>query len=161
MGKGDSGLLLIVRHGRAEEDHPSGDFARGLDEKGREKFRAHARDLSERVRLRGIATSPLVRAVQTAEILADACGVAEVRVRSELEPGPRADEQIAGLARELGEGWALVGHEPSLSGAAELLLGGGRRVELKKGAAIALRPGGKKFAFAWLAAPGEPVQEDG
>jgi phosphohistidine phosphatase len=148
-------LLLFVRHGKAQDSHPSGDFARGLDEKGRRKFRDHARELSRMVKLAGVATSPLVRAVQTAEILAEACGVEEVSVRAELEPGP--EERVADLARELGAGWALVGHNPSLSDGAALLVG--HAVDLKKGAALALRVSGKRFEQVWLANPGESPTE--
>src|SRR6185503_2481839 len=117
----------------------------------------HARRLAEMVELSGIVTSPLVRAVQTAELLATACGLDDVVVRAELAPQWYARGKIAKLAREMGAGYALVGHNPSLHEAAGDLLG----LEefpgtLKKGSAVALRPNGKGFAFEWLSTVDRP-----
>jgi phosphohistidine phosphatase len=153
--------ILLVRHARAEESHPLGDAARGLDSKGRLAFRKHARKLAEDTRLVGIATSPLVRAVQTAEILADAFGLPEVMIDRALVPGARSEgaeaTRILQLARELGEGWALVGHNPGFSAAAAKALGRPAPIRVRKGAAVALIPDGDNWKFAWLAAPGRPV----
>lgn len=146
--------LLLIRHAQAEAKNPQGDWARGLTARGRRAFKRHARQLAQLIALRGIATSPYVRAVQTAEILADVCGVSDVRVRSELVPRKRGTARILRLARELGSGWALVGHNPSLAEAAARALGlNDLPFSLTKGGALALRRRGMGFSFHWLASP--------
>lgn len=147
--------LLLVRHAEAEGKNPLGDWARCLTRDGRLAFRRSARQLASLVKLRGIATSPYVRAVQTAELLAEACGLSEVRVRPELIPQKKAAARIERLAEELATGWALVGHNPSLAEAAARVLGlPSLPLNLKKGSALALRRRGTGFGFQWLASPG-------
>jgi phosphohistidine phosphatase len=156
-------MILLVRHAKAEAEHRLGDWARGLTAEGRTSFRRHARSLTSRLRLQGIATSPYVRAVQTAEILAEACDVAEVSVRFELVPAKGVGQQIAKLAAELGTGWALVGHNPSLEEAARLMLKlRALSFSLKKGSLLALRRlnADNKFTFEWLATPGKGIRHD-
>src|SRR5215470_3306541 len=149
--------ILLVRHAKAEFEHRLGDGARALTRKGRAKFRAHSRDLARRTNVRRIGTSPLVRAVQTAEILAGALGVTDVTVMPELAPGPLAARRIVELVLELRSGWALVGHNPSLTEAAATLLRFRKLpVSLKKGSALAIAPRKSGACdFEWLAAPGE------
>src|SRR6187551_451703 len=114
--------LMLVRHAVAEDEHPLGDEARALTSEGRAAFRPHARKLARLTPMAGIVTSPLVRAVQTAEILAEAFGLARVEVHPALLPRRDAPKRIFQLARELGAGWMLVGHNPSLARAAALAL---------------------------------------
>jgi phosphohistidine phosphatase len=147
-------LVLLVRHARAEGDSPLGDAARALDSKGRRDFRRQAQALAGRVRLVGIATSPLLRAVQTAEILAGAGEVREVRVLEVLASGSPA--KILEAARALGPGWALVGHNPGLEATLRLALGSGAPPKLRKGAAVALALGKRTARLAWLADPQNP-----
>lgn len=154
-------MILLVRHAKAEGEHVLGDWARGLTAEGRTAFRRHAQLLAGRVRLQAIATSPYARAVQTAEILAQALSVDEVRVRLELAPAKEVGKQIADLAAELGTGWALVGHNPSLEEAATALLGlDALPFGLKKGSILALRKANRAFAFDWLAAPGKGIRHE-
>lgn len=148
--------ILLVRHAKAEREHSLGDWARDLTAKGRKLFKFQARALADLCPLTGIATSPWVRAVQTAEILADAANLNNVEARAELIPDGNAPTRILKLARELGPGWALVGHNPSLEEAATRALGLSEwPLKLKKGAAIALRWEAGTFAFAWQASPEE------
>jgi phosphohistidine phosphatase len=149
--------LMLVRHAVAEEDHPLGDEARALTVEGRAAFRQHARKLARLTPMTGILTSPLVRAVQTAEILAEAFGLAQVEVHRALIPRTHAHKRIVELALEVGPGWALVGHNPSLSLAGALALGEELPDKLRKGTVLALMPSGKRFTFGWLAAPGRSV----
>lgn len=150
--------LLLIRHAVAEDVHPLGDEARALTPEGRAAFRTHARKLARLTPMAGIVTSPLVRAVQTAELLAEAFGLGRVEVHPALLPGPHAHKRILRLARELGAGWMLVGHNPSLSRAGELALELDTLPgKLRKGTALALQPEGKHFSFAWMAAPGRPL----
>jgi phosphohistidine phosphatase len=157
--KAFSSLMLLVRHGRAEDEGPLGDGARALTGKGRQEMREHAAEVAGHVRLTGIATSPLVRAVQTAEILAEACGLSEVVVRGDLDYRRASGEGLCELADELGVGWALVGHNPSMGEAVPRLLG--RRdtaVRFRKGAVMAFTPASRGgWTLAWVAAPGRGI----
>jgi phosphohistidine phosphatase len=151
--------LLLVRHGKAEDSHPMGDSARALTDEGREEMREHARKVASHVSLEGILTSPAVRAVQTAEILAEACGVDVVNVRAELSIDRASTRSIEALCREVGPGWALVGHNPSMAEALAHLLGRDSAPQLKKGAVVALKPGASlPWELAWVAAPGRKMK---
>jgi phosphohistidine phosphatase len=150
--------LMFIRHAVAEGDHRLGDEFRPLTIEGRALFRAHARKLARLTPMVGIVTSPLVRAIQTAEILAEAFGISQVEILPELGPRPQAPKRILHMARERGVGWMLVGHNPSLASA------GTRALELdalpgklRKGAVLALHPQGKHFSLAWMATPGRAI----
>jgi phosphohistidine phosphatase len=150
--------ILLVRHAVAEEAHRLGDESRALTPEGRAAFRKHARKLAQLTPLMGVLTSPLVRAVQTAELLAEAFGLSRVEVHPALMPGARAHKHIVKLAREVGPGWALVGHNPGLKRAGELALDGELPGKMRKGAVLALHPTAKQFTLAWFAAPGRSVR---
>jgi len=122
--------LYVMRHGPAEDHSPSGrDDDRALTPSGRERVLAVAERLLEIGEApRAIVTSPLVRAVQTAEVVAVAIhsknGGGDVEVRRELAPGG----DVLSLARKLAvarrKRMMLIGHEPDLSAAVGALLGG-------------------------------------
>ena len=154
--------LYLIRHGKAEDEHRLGDGARALTEEGRQEFRAHAEKMASHMKLTGIATSPLVRAVQTAELLADACRCDQVIVRGELEADHASARSIESLCRSLGVGWALVGHNPSLAEALAHLTGYSHGApRMRKGAIVALTPsptGALPWLVAWAAAPGHKMK---
>jgi phosphohistidine phosphatase len=151
--------LLLVRHGKAEDSHPLGDGARALTDEGREEFRAHAERIAGHVALRGILTSPLVRAVQTAEILAAACGVGSIEVKDELEAERASARSIEALCRAVGPGWALVGHNPSMAEALAHLIGHPAVPQFRKGAVAALEPGKTlPWRLVWMASPGRKMR---
>jgi phosphohistidine phosphatase len=136
-----------------------GDAARALTDEGREEMREHARKVATHVRLEGVLTSPAVRAVQTAEILAEACGVEVVKVRAELSIDRASTRSIEALCREVGPGWALVGHNPSMAEALAHLLGRDSAPPFKKGAVVALKPGASlPWELVWVAAPGRKMK---
>ena len=116
--------LYLVRHAIAEERSADlSDAQRALTPKGRERFGRCVRGLDQLgVRLERVLHSPLVRAVQTAELLAPlASGPPTVNEGLAARP----DES---LLAELGPGRiALVGHEPWLSELAAWLTLGDRR----------------------------------
>ncbi len=148
----------MVRHGKAEDEHPGGDGHRALTPGGREQFRTHADHLCQRARLVSIATSPLVRAVQTAELLASSWGISQVVVRSELAYQRANGTSIAAMISDLGPGWAIVGHNPSLAEALQKLLGLPEVPRLRKGAVVALLRGGASWQVDWVAAPGRRIE---
>lgn len=139
--------LYFVRHGRAEDREvwaPRDDGLRPLTDDGIERMRRSANSMRELgVKPDVIITSPLTRALQTAEIVAQTLG-------SELKEDIRlAHFGVAGLAElvrehEQADSLMLVGHEPDFSTVVELITGGGH-VVVKKGSLIrvdlyALRP---------------------
>jgi phosphohistidine phosphatase len=137
-------MILLFRHGHAIDETPGmGDSARALSGKGRKATRKMARWLARRgskIRPTDIWTSPLVRAVQTAEIAAEALGLLdEVTVHAELQPGSNADDLMRKLSEHRGIGpLMLVGHEPDLSIIAALLLGERSFPGLKKSGILAI-----------------------
>lgn len=117
--------LYLVRHGEAvSEDEAGSDRDRWLNANGREAARVLGRLLRENgVAPDAIVCSPLPRAVQTAELLAqslDYLGVIE-SLRP-LEPSARP-EVIARDLPSLGAAVIVVGHEPSISALGAHLLG--------------------------------------
>ena len=135
--------ILLVRHGHAVDDAPGlGDAGRWLSARGRKTTRRVARWLAESKKRRPalIWTSPLVRATQTAEILAAYADYkGEIRALAELSPGrdPGDLRKLLGEERELGL-LALVGHEPSLSTLAKALVGDLGYGELRKSGVLAI-----------------------
>jgi phosphohistidine phosphatase len=136
--------ILIIRHGHAVESAPGlGDSGRWLTGKGREVTRRVARWLvkSKDRRPAAIWTSPLVRAVQTAEIIAEIAALTdEVSVAAELSPGRAPADLLRLLSMHHGAApLALVGHEPSLSQLARSLLGDAAEpLRLKKAGVVAV-----------------------
>jgi phosphohistidine phosphatase len=119
--------ILIMRHGEAVGAAPGlGDAGRFLTEKGRRVTRRVARWLAKKSKRRPVAiwTSPLVRAVQTAEIVAEIVGLdGEVVACAELSPGRDPGDLLSLLSARSPRGpIALIGHEPSLSVLASSLL---------------------------------------
>ena len=134
--------LYLVRHAEAiERSGTTPDANRYLTPKGRSAFRKIVR----RVRKAGITpavilTSPLLRAVQTAEILAERLKHdGPVVVANALSHGfdLRALRSLLAKAGNPAEA-ALVGHEPDLGDLAATLLALPGGFPLRKGAVVAL-----------------------
>lgn len=131
-------LLLLVRHGIAEDlfDAQNDDFSRALTGEGRDKTHRAALGLSRVVRkIDFLATSPRIRAKQTAQILRDVFGAqcAAPKVWDELGAHNLDGDELAGgdfavLTRKLAaldaQTVAIVGHEPDLGLFAAQLLAG-------------------------------------
>jgi phosphohistidine phosphatase len=136
-------LLLLIRHGHAVDDAPGvGDTGRWLTEKGRTTTHRVARRVRKLKKLRPatIWTSPLVRAVQTAEIVAAVIETeGEVKAVAELSPGRDPVDLVAllGVAPPPGP-LALVGHEPSLSQILRVLAGETGIDTIKKSGVVAV-----------------------
>lgn len=117
--------IFLVRHGDAVPEEDAGsDRDRWLSPKGRE----HARILGRLLREQGlepqaILCSPLPRAVQTAELIANALDyIGVIRSLRCLEPSahPRvAANEIRGAANPV----IVVSHEPAISSLGAFLLG--------------------------------------
>ncbi len=109
--------VLVVRHSNAVDEGPGlPDEDRYLSARGRERARFVAERLAEEgVAFDQIVTSPLVRAVQTAEILARGVGYdGVVSATHALGPGAPPEALVERLGA-LGTSVMLVGHEPTIS----------------------------------------------
>jgi phosphohistidine phosphatase len=151
--------LIIVRHAVAIE-RAAGipDELRYLTSEGRAFARKTARTmLKNGVEPSLILCSPLVRAVQTADIMAGALSyIGPVVVTEELSPGfdRLALLRIFDSYRQVDE-LVLVGHEPDLGGVVSELLFLRERYSFKKGTAISLKCDDSfttPATFKWLAA---------
>lgn len=118
-------LIYIIRHGHAVDEGPGlGDESRYLSKKGRKHVREVGRALHDAtVELDAILTSPLVRAVQTAELIAERLDyVGVIEALPALAPGVPPRIVAAELASR-GARIAVVGHEPGLSALGAFLCG--------------------------------------
>lgn len=119
------GTLDIDREGRSPAVN---DDNRWLTEKGRERFLRGARRFAraEGAQVELILTSPLPRAVMTAELLAQVLRISAVEVCDTLRPeGSVAEVQALLQERVRGERGlrvAAVGHEPMLGALLQRLL---------------------------------------
>jgi phosphohistidine phosphatase len=155
--------LLVIRHaiamereewartGRPDDDRP-------LTDAGRRRMRKNARGIHRFAPHPDvIATSPYLRAVDTARVVAETLGIARMETVEALVP----DRHPRELARWLNDSAnaptvAVVGHEPHLGSLVTWLCSGrdAPAVEFKKGGACLLRLEGKADAAAavmqWL-----------
>jgi phosphohistidine phosphatase len=119
--------LYLVEHGIAvERSEGIPDEWRPLSDKGRRRFQKTARAFGKLGRkLDLILTSPLTRAVQTAEILAGETGPGEVAGLPELDPKFDIEAARSAIAARAGdaEAVAIVGHEPQISAVLAALCG--------------------------------------
>ncbi len=134
--------LYVVRHAEAVDARPGlTEFDRYLTADGRRGFRKTADRLVEQGgRPEVILTSPLVRAVQTAEILAERMDFeGPVAAWSGLAPGCgwKEWEEILAANGSVSE-LAVVGHEPDMGTLVATLLGLPARLPLRKGGIVAL-----------------------
>ena len=133
--------LYLMRHGVAVMRGSAGyteDARRPLTPDGKKKMREIARGLKRQgLVLAWVVTSPLVRAVETAEIVFDSLEVnAPMDFCEALRPGGAAEALIAFLAKHPERKRVLaVGHEPDLTTMAARLIGAGHhaKLALKKG----------------------------
>lgn len=153
--------LLLIRHAPAEDRERFArtgqpDDLRPLSQRGIERMKLAARGLvTLALPVERLISSPLVRAQQTAQIVAPALEVRRFDTEAMLSPPIPTDSLIDWLRKQPRvEGMALVGHEPNLSQLAETLLCGAANgsMPLKKGGAILLR-----FAAGIAAGQGQLV----
>jgi phosphohistidine phosphatase len=119
--------LYIVRHGLAGEHgdprYPD-DRLRPLTDEGRKRFSETTKRLVESGFEPGIvATSPLIRCLQTAEIIVDRVrGKPKLVEIAALEPGSDLDALVEWTAEQQTDEVAWVGHAPDVSDLAAGLL---------------------------------------
>jgi phosphohistidine phosphatase len=160
--------LLIIRHGIAEDKEAwartsNNDDERPLTDEGRQKMVLNAKGLRRSVdAIDVLATSPLVRARQTAQIVADAFKLGRIETAKALVPDTPPGEFVEWLERYRDKAVvAAVGHEPHLGILVTWLLTGVEEshVDLKKGAACLLEldgdPGPAAARLCWSIAPSQ------
>ena len=146
--------IYLLRHAEAEEQRPGGsDAERELTERGHAQAQRAAQWLvAQGVQVGAILSSPLIRAVQTAQPVAEALGMAIV-----TDPRLAGMRLTAGAVRdmareyEVGESVLLVGHEPDMSDLLRELTRG--QVEVKKAALVLVscaRPSPGGGTLRWL-----------
>jgi phosphohistidine phosphatase len=143
--------LYFLRHGEADwPDWTKGDDKRPLTERGKEEIRKVARFLKNLdIQVDRIMTSPLPRARQTAEIVADKLK-SKFREDPILEPGFDHDGLRKILGKYHDESVMLVGHEPDFTEAIATLTEA--RLKLSKGgvALVEVNPETMSGRLLWL-----------
>jgi phosphohistidine phosphatase len=154
--------LYVLRHGSAEPRKKGlADGDRQLTDQGREKLGlvlARARKL--KVAPSVILTSPLARALQTAELVAKTLSPKAKIVQTEaLLPGSAPDAVWNEIRKRAAKGPVLIaGHEPLLGETISFLVGADHGIiDLKKGALACLDVDPKKkrpsVLLEWLITP--------
>jgi phosphohistidine phosphatase len=130
--------LYLVRHAIAAQrgDEWPDDSKRPLTQTGMNRFKEAVEGLAWLdLDVDEIFTSPLVRAKQTATLLASGLGnKTSVKTLDALAPGHSPRQVMSELSRSAKQHRiALVGHEPGLGELAAHLLGSPRAIPFKKG----------------------------
>ena len=158
--------LLVIRHGIAEDKDVfarSGrsDNERPLTAEGKRQLQPVAMGLARIVKhIDVLAASPLVRAAQTAAIIAAEYDGMSVETVAALEPQRAPSELVSWLeARRAAEVVAIAGHEPHLGTLVTWLLSGldDSHVEIEMAGACLLTiegaPGARCATLHWLLTP--------
>jgi phosphohistidine phosphatase len=158
--------ILLVRHAIAEDPavfamKHDDDNKRPLTSKGKKRMRAAAKGLSRlHPKIDYLISSPLLRAIQTANILHDFYPYASRQETIHLAPGAtpeRLAEYLGSLPADASI--ALIGHEPDLSQLIAWLCCGTNSsfVRFKKGAACLLnsvaKPAAGRAEMDWFLTP--------
>ncbi|MGH7710339.1 MAG: phosphohistidine phosphatase SixA [Gemmatimonadaceae bacterium] len=161
--------LVVIRHAIADDrdefaESGRDDAERPLTRIGRRRMRRNARGL-RRVgpAIVRIGSSPYVRAVDTAQIVAETLGVAEeIAIVDALTPEMPSEALLPWLSAQPAESTvAIVGHEPHLGRLVTWLLTGDSEshVVFKKGGAclldLGVRPAAGSALLHWLLTPGQ------
>jgi phosphohistidine phosphatase len=159
--------VYLVRHAQADSDVPEGldDGAHPLTGKGRHAAEKHLRALHKRMHgVDLVLTSPLVRAAQTAQILALVQELdVPVRVHRALLPDMPVGSQERLLKEHRDDDLVLVGHNPSIPAMAAHLMALAqfpRSVPTGSVIALELDAPDEPARLLFFAAPGEEVQEE-
>jgi phosphohistidine phosphatase len=151
-------FIVLLRHGIAEDrtvDKP--DAERKLTEAGKRRMKKIAKSLARNFpEAEVLISSPLVRAVETAEAVAKAYG-GELRMETTelLEPGADVRDFRRLLADTKAQFAIFVGHEPNLT---KIMLDltamrSHNDIELKKGGCYGLRVEDNAAHLEWMLPP--------
>ena len=146
--------LYFLRHGEADwPGWTKPDDERPLTDFGKKEVRQVAKFLN---RLKAkpdlVVTSPLPRALQTAEIAADQLKT-KLRQDEALEPGFGISEVSTVLKRHRSKVLMLVGHEPDFSSVISALTGASLKLSKAGVALVDIDPEAQEGRFLWLFPP--------
>jgi phosphohistidine phosphatase len=146
--------LYFLRHGEADwPGWTKPDDERPLTDFGKKELRQVAKFLDRlKVKPDLIVTSPLPRALQTAEIAAEQLKT-KLRQDEALEPGFGIGELSAVLKRHRSKVLMLVGHEPDFSSVISALTGGFLKMSKAGVALVDIDPETEKGRLLWLFPP--------
>ncbi|HEX9281796.1 MAG TPA: phosphohistidine phosphatase SixA [Candidatus Udaeobacter sp.] len=146
--------LYFLRHGEADwPGWTKPDDERPLTDFGKKEVRQVAKFLNRlKVKPDLIVTSPLPRALQTAEVAAEQLKT-KLRQDEALEPGFGIGELSAVLKRHRSKVLMLVGHEPDFSSVISALTGGFLKMSKAGVALIDIDPETEKGRLLWLFPP--------
>ena len=146
--------LYFLRHGEADwPGWTKSDDERPLTDFGKKEVRQVAKFLSRlKVKLDSIVTSPLPRALQTAEIAAEQLKT-KLGQDEALEPGFGITELRTVLERHRSKVLLLVGHEPDFSSVISALTGASLKLSKAGVALVDIDPDTEKGRLLWLFPP--------
>lgn len=160
--------LLVIRHAIAEErEDPAkvttSDDDRPLTAFGKRRMNRNVAGLRRVAsHIEVLAASPLVRAQQTARIVADEYRIKVIETVEALRPDGRLREFASWLSGQDADATiAVVGHDPHLGTLITWLISGVEepRATLKKGGVALVefdrKPGAGKGILAWLLTPAQ------
>jgi phosphohistidine phosphatase len=161
--------LLVIRHAIAEDrdefaESGHDDSERPLTRIGRRRMRRNARGL-QRIAppIDRIASSPYVRAFDTAQIVVETLGIqADIEVIDALTPEQPNEALLSWLSSQAQDATvAVVGHEPHLGRLVTWLMTGSSEshVVFKKGGVclldLGVRPAAGSALLHWLLTPAQ------
>jgi phosphohistidine phosphatase len=146
--------LCFLRHGEADwPDWTKSDDERPLTDFGKKEVRQVAKFLDRlKVKPDFVVTSPLPRALQTAEIAADQLKI-KLRQDEALEPGFGISELGTVLKRHRSKVLVLVGHEPDFTTVISTLTGASLKLSKAGVALVDIDPESEKGKLFWLFPP--------
>jgi len=146
--------LYFLRHGEADwPGWTKPDDERPLTDFGKKEVRQVGKFLNRlKVKPDLIVTSPLPRALQTAEAAAEELKT-KLRQDEALEPGFGINELSTVLKRHRSKVLMLVGHEPDFSSVISALTGGFIKMSKAGVALIDIDPETEKGRLLWLFPP--------
>ena len=146
--------LYFLRHGEADWPHwTKPDDERPLTDFGKKEVRQVAKFINRlKVNPNLIISSPLPRALQTAEVAAQQLKT-KLRQDEALEPGFGIDELRTLLKRHRSKVLMLVGHEPDFSSVISALTGASLKLSKAGVALVDIDPETEKGRLLWLFPP--------
>ena len=152
--------LIVVRHGIAVARETAGmlDEERPLTSKGERRIREIAKGLKVlEIDPERIVSSPLPRALRTAELIAEELdGVNRLETSDMLRPESTASSVRTWLETRLEDSLMIVGHNPSLTDFVGLAIGLNDAIlpfELKKGGVASFEILSNRYVLEWMATP--------
>ncbi len=149
--------VYLVRHGKAKKSAPGGDSKRPLNKTGRDEVSRMASFLGRSIRVPRIVHSGLIRATQTAMILADILGQGQMVEESTIPIGPMDDvATFAKVLNTIEDDVMVVGHNPFMGDLVSYLTTGDEEADVcyfETGAVACLEKNGDEWELQWLAGP--------